>query len=508
MLFIGSRRECFFDDYLIDTEKTTAEFRIHTPVRREVVMTLDAPWEGDGSTCQHLVRDEDGYKMYYIGRNMDKATSNDAELLYVNCVATSKDGFHWERPVLRLREVDGSAENNIISVRDSNKPELISTNLSPFYDENPDCPPDERYKTLQVTYSNGPLPQLWLVPSADGIHFDESKAIFVAEGDHYDSMACCFWDHEAKKYRLYTRGYHVPDQYRHMFSDPNGHDRKSYTQWRRRDIRYLESQDGKTWSKSKLVHFTNGVDEEVELYENKVQPYYRAPHIYIGFPTRYNGRCYNGANGWTPNYDQLCGVEGRRARYARESRFGLAVTDCAFMASHDGERFYRHEDAFLTPGPENGYNWKYGDCYPAWGMLETPSEVEGEGKEISLLVPTKSWHNVPVEVVRYSLRLDGFASMRAPGREERVLVTKPFVYEGQALYANLATSAMGYLYFELKTEDGVSVRSYEIFGDATDKRISFFEPQMVAELSGKPVTLTVRMRDADLYAIRFGGAQN
>lgn len=507
MLFIGSRRECFFDDYLIDTEKTTAEFRIHTPVRREVVMTLDAPWEGDGSTGQHLLYDGKEWKMYYIGRSMDSATSNDAELLYVNCVATSKDALHWERPVLNLRAYNGSTENNIISVRDRNKPELISTMITPFYDENPDCPEDERYKALQVTYSYGPLPQLWLVPSADGIHFDESKATFVAEGDHYDCHQCCFWDKQAKKYRLYTRGYHIPDAYRHMFAD--AHDRKSYTRWRRRDIRYLESQDGKTWSKSKLVTFTNGVDEEMELYENMVQPYYRAPHMYIGFPTRYNGRCYNGSDGsWTPNYDQLCGVADRRHRYAQESRFGVATTDCAFMCSRDGEHFYRHEDAFLTPGPENGYNWTYGNCYLAHSIFETPSDVEGEENELSFLMPTRSWHNTSVELVRYALRLDGFASMRAPGREERVLVTKPFVYEGQALYANLATSAMGYLYFEIKSEDGVSARSYEIFGDDTDKRISFLDPELVAELSGKPVTLTVRMRDADLYAIRFGGAQN
>ena len=34
MIHIGNRRECFFDDYLLDTEKTTAPFLLHEPVRR------------------------------------------------------------------------------------------------------------------------------------------------------------------------------------------------------------------------------------------------------------------------------------------------------------------------------------------------------------------------------------------------------------------------------------------------------------------------------------------
>ena len=47
MIDIGSRRECFFDDFLIDTEKTTARLTLGSPQKREIVMTHDKPWEGD-----------------------------------------------------------------------------------------------------------------------------------------------------------------------------------------------------------------------------------------------------------------------------------------------------------------------------------------------------------------------------------------------------------------------------------------------------------------------------
>ena len=78
-----------------------------------------------------------------------------------------------------------------------------------------------------------------------------------------------------------------------------------------------------------------------------------------------------------------------------------------------------------------------------------------------------------------------------------------FTYEGEELYANLATSAKGYAYFTLRCGDE-EYTSYEVFGNSVDKRIHFKDPAAVARLAGKPVTLTVRLRDADLYAIRFG----
>ena len=46
MINIGSRRECFFDDYLINNTRTTAGFRVHNPERKGYVLDHDEPWEG------------------------------------------------------------------------------------------------------------------------------------------------------------------------------------------------------------------------------------------------------------------------------------------------------------------------------------------------------------------------------------------------------------------------------------------------------------------------------
>jgi hypothetical protein len=80
--------------------------------------------------------------------------------------------------------------------------------------------------------------------------------------------------------------------------------------------------------------------------------------------------------------------------------------------------------------------------------------------------------------------------------------TKEFIYSGENLFANIATSAHGGAYFTLSSGDEVYT-SCEIFGNSVDKRVRFEDDEAVKRLAGKPVTLTVEMTDCDLYAIKF-----
>lgn len=83
-----------------------------------------------------------------------------------------------------------------------------------------------------------------------------------------------------------------------------------------------------------------------------------------------------------------------------------------------------------------------------------------------------------------------------------MLVTKSFVYDGKDMYANIETSARGYMYFTLRAKDGTEIKSCEMFGNSIDKKIGF-EDGAVEKLSGKEVVLEVRILDGDIYAIRF-----
>ena len=113
MINISNKRECFFDNYLIDEKKTTAETRVHHPVKREPVMIYDAPWEGNNSHFQTMLFDGEKYMMYYYA-----ATKQRFEGF---CVATSKDCIKWERPncgmLLMTRSLQGYSPRRLRDIR-------------------------------------------------------------------------------------------------------------------------------------------------------------------------------------------------------------------------------------------------------------------------------------------------------------------------------------------------------------------------------------------------------
>lgn len=475
MLNIGHNRECLFDDYLIDTEKTTAEFLLHHPVRRGVVMRHDAPWEGNGSDYHNFFYDNGVWRMYYLGWWYGYGKSVGVRL----CYAESRDGIHWEKPNLGLIAFNGSKDNNIVLDREAFGAAM--DNFFVFRDDNPACEPEKKYKaTASAHYDK--KPHLMAFYSPDGFHWTKGNEI-THEGA-FDSLNTAFWDAVSGKYRCYFRGLHPNTE-----TTPKSLPTETVV----RDIRYIESTDFVNWSEPKRLDY--GEDEDVPLYTNVVQPYYRAPQMLVGFPTRYICR-----PGWNGSFEELCGKEARLDRMKSRERYGLTITDCVFMSSRDGWHFNRPDEAFIRPEPEEPYGWVYGTAYPSWGMIETPSDMPGADPEISMYVFENHWADKPADFVRYTIRLDGFMSLHA-GAKEKQIVTKPFIFDGSEMRINFATSARGYLFITLTAEDGTVLESCETFGNSTDRRVHFDGD--VADLAGKAVTMTVRMLDADLYAIRF-----
>jgi len=209
---------------------------------------------------------------------------------------------------------------------------------------------------------------------------------------------------------------------------------------------------------------------------------------------------------WNANFAQQAAPELRRKRYQMKPRLGLATTDCVFMSSFDGYRWHRFDEATMTAGPEGGFNWLYGDCYPASGaLLETPSSVEGEPRELSLYVRTRSPKDETVtEIVRYTYRKDGFASYKATYRPQ-ALTTKPFRLDSvNRLFMNFRTSARGYVYVTVLDEKGTprdGYRSCEYFGDSLHREIVFDRP--LSELAGQPIRLHFDMSDAELFSLEL-----
>ena len=467
---IGSRLELMIDNYLVASTKGDINLLLHHPIPREIVMRYDAPWEGSGTGYQTIFRDGDIFRMYYKAWHLEPRKGkiqvpHDTIAAY----AESKDGIHWTRPDLGLFEFNGSRHNNIIWMGNG------SHDFTPFKDTNPACRPGEEYKAI----ARGENPTgVYAFKSSDGIHWSLLQETPIITKGAFDTQNLAFWDPIRKEYRAYIRDFH------------NGI----------RDIRTATSPDFHTWTEPEQLVYPGKPD--IALYTNQIKPYYRAPHIFIGFPTRYIER------GWSPSMETLPDPENRKLRYSASPRYGMALTDALFMSSRDGKTFHRWDEAFLRPGPRQKDSWAYGDNYIAWQLVETPSSMEDAPPELSLYATEGYWTGNASELRRYTLRMDGFVSMHASSSGGE-FTTKPIIFTGKYLDINFSTSAAGSIQIEIQHADGTPVPGYtlsdapEIFGDAIAHTVPWKDGKDLAGLSGKPVRLRFVLRDADLYAFRF-----
>src|SRR5262245_37853054 len=106
---IGSRIEMFVDDWLIDTNRTrgSVSLQLQTPVRREVVLVTDKPWEGPDSAYYTVFQDGPLVRLYYRGL----VPGGDRSTEQVTCYAESSDGIHFTRTNLGLVDFNVSKVN-------------------------------------------------------------------------------------------------------------------------------------------------------------------------------------------------------------------------------------------------------------------------------------------------------------------------------------------------------------------------------------------------------------
>lgn len=475
-LDIGSRRELFIDGFLIESLSGKATLRMHRPVPREVAIVHDAPWEGSSCGYHTVFRDGVLYRMYYRGLHTDlRKPIDDDHAKPFYCYAESDDGIRWRKPELGIVEFEGSSNNNIIL-------EGTGThNFSPFKDANPNCEPEALYKALGGLKSEGGL---FAFRSSDGLHWSLMAEEPVITNGDFDSQNIAFWDPSLGAYRAYWR-----------FFTEGGEGRP-----RCRAIRTGTSVDFLNWGDHADLTYVDSPEEH--LYTNQVMPYYRAPHILIGLPTRYVDR------GWCDSVRALPELENREWRAAVNRRLGTAVTEGLLMASRDGVRFKRWNEAFLPPGIQRPGTWLYGHQYSAWHAVETESTIEGAPNELSIYASEGHPTGVAVAMRRYTLRLDGFVSVWAPSGGGELLI-RPILFAGNRLTLNFSTSAAGSIRVEFQGPDGHPVPGFslsdcqEVFGDELARTVTWQNGNDLGGLAGHPVRMRFALRDADLYSFQF-----
>lgn len=459
---LSSRRELFVDQHLIEKlDRTRQEF--HEPRDEGTVLKFDQPWEGVHCGYCTMIRDGAKLRVYYRGM---PAGIRDGTAGEVTCVADSDDGIHWTRPKLGLFLAHGTKENNIVLAGDP----PYSHNFSPFVDTRPDCPPEQRYKAFSGLDKSG----LIAFVSADGLRWTKlrSEPVIPRRAPFkvswmFDSQNVAFWSESEQKYVSYFRVYDGV-----------------------RRIARSESADFVTWSDPVLMSYlTDGKPSPIEeLYTNQTHPYFRAPHLYVAVAARFvPGR-------------QAISDEEAAALHVAEG-FHKDLSDAVLMTTRGGNVYDRtFLSSFIRPGI-GAQNWVSRTNYPALGIVQTgPTEMSIYTNQDNAQ-PTAHLH-------RYSLRLDGFASVRADynGGE---LLTKPLTFSGSRLDLNFSTSAVGSILVEIQDENGQSISGFaaadcvEVIGNEVDRTVRWKSGGDVSLLAGKTVRLRFVMKDADLFALRF-----
>lgn len=488
---IGSRRELFVDDSLIQELQGEIALRLNHPTPEEIVIVHDAPWEGTGSGYHSIFKDGDLYRMYYKGLHiaLSNGEANTTSHPRFCCYAESDDGINWRKPSLGLHEFNGSKENSIsITTETLGALNLDAAHPAVFKDANPNASENARYKAiLRSSEPNG----LIVLKSADGLSWSPmiDRPILHLKGA-FDSQNLAFWDSTINRYRAYWRAFPGVKTTNHTDWNPKGN----------RGIRTGLSNDLENWENLTDLTYENSPPQQ--MYTNGVHPYHRAPHILIGFPTRYIERED------TASMKALPDPENRAIRSAAHPRYGLALTEGLFMASRNGTHFKRWDEAFLRPGPERPGTWHYGAHYMAWGLIETPSPLPGAPNEISLYATENYWHGEGTALRRYTMRLDGFVSVSANWMGG-TLLTQPLVFKGNRLELNFSTSAAGSLRVEIQDEEGNALPGFALedcpayFGDSVAKNIAWNNQPDLSTFAGQTVQILFELKDADLYAFRF-----
>lgn len=451
---IGSRLEIFTNDYIIDSLYELS-LKMHSPVDEGVVLRFDKPWEGPFSTYSTIIKDGDTYRLYYRGL---ATTSGEATNEEVTCYAESKNGKDWIKPDLNLFEVLNIFKNNIVFAKQ--KP--VSHNFSPFLDKNPSNT-SGKFKAL-----GGLQEGLFAFVSDDGIHWKNLGTKPVLTGEPFDSQNIAFWSESENCYVCYFRKW------------------KKYDGKLIRSVGRSTSSDFINWSAPVLIDFGEAPVEE--LYTNQTSPYFRAPHIYISMAARF-----------FPGKQVISGEQA--AILEVNPGYYKDCSDAVLFTSRGANSFTRtFREGFLRPGI-GLENWISRTNYPALNIVRTGETEMSFYVNQDYAQPTSHLH-------RYSLRLDGLASLHAD-YDQGDMITRPLKFKGSSLKINFGTSAAGYILVELLDEKGIPIPGFSfencipVIGNEIDRQVMWKTDNSLKNLENKIIRIHFRMKDADLYSLRF-----
>jgi hypothetical protein len=451
VVMVGDQKQLFLEEQML-LQATNVGLRVHPATKTgERTLVPDRPWENASLNWFSVLRHEGRFRMWYECYDVEGwPTTNDTSF----CYAESADGIQWTKPALNLVSYHGSTSNNIL-FRELGPAGAYSRVHGAGVFLDPTAPPNARYKCVSqgMFAQSRPPYRIAGMESPDGLRWTRLPQPIV---DVFaDSQYSMFWDTDLDTYVLCGR--------------VNG---------RGRAIGRSVSRDFSRFPPLQLVLENEAVRD---LYNPAAIKYPGAANAYFMFPSLYDHQS-----------DRL--------------QIHLAV-------SRDGVhwRFPDRATPFIGLGPADQFD--SGSLYLGQGVVAMGNELwhyysgsplKHEQADLPLLTNAVNARLFS----RATLRLDGYVSVQAAGREGS-FATPPLRFQGNTLTLNVRVKPGGMLRVGVLDEQGRPLRGFApadcvpVTGDHLRCPVVWTSKSSLADQASRPVTLAFEMREADLFAFQF-----
>lgn len=409
--------------------------------------------------------------------------------------AESDDGMHWRKPSLRQREVNGSLENNTVTV-DPRREWPANAIENVVYD--PDDPdPARRFKGFAHCTGREPM------VSPDGIRWCLLDVPLIPSQDESNLS----YDRRTRTFIATVKQ-----------GGPHG-----------RSVHLATSTDFEHWTTPRLMFHADDLDQmlgrrniarrfanplldrpiydipatyNVDVYNMGV---FRYEGLYVGLPTMYH-KTGQVPGDW-PGFDEWDVTPETRAAY-RQSGNWAGFHHVQLTCSRDLEHWERLGDRqpFLDLSTTGAGAYDL-------ATIIGPSSPVVRGDELWFYytglrryggpVPVRGLERDHGAICLAVLRRDGFVSFDA-GERGGTLVTQPFVWTGTSLHVNL-DAGRGELRAEvLDQQNRTRAASVPTTGDHADAELQWVEGSP-SDARGQVVSLRFSLRRAQLYSYWIEG---